>query len=43
VKLAKLAMCQVLGFVEDECCFSTLSFMKGKLHYRLTTHLNVCV
>jgi len=43
VKLAKLAMSQVLGFVEDECCFSFLSFMKGKLHNYFTTHLNVCV
>jgi hypothetical protein len=37
VKLAKLAMCQVLGSIEHACC------LKGKLHNRLTTHLNVCV
>jgi hypothetical protein len=43
VKLAKLAMCQVLGFVENEHCFSTLSFMKGKFCNRLITRLDVCV
>jgi hypothetical protein len=31
VKLAKLAMCQVLGFVENECCFRTLSFHEGQI------------
>jgi len=43
VKLAKLAMCQVLGFVEDEHCFNTLFFMKGKFCNCFTTHLDVCV
>jgi hypothetical protein len=43
VKLAKLVMCQVLGFVEDECCFNTLSFMKGKFCNCFITHLDVCV
>jgi hypothetical protein len=43
VKLAKLAMCQVLGFVEDEHCFSTLFFIKGKFRNRLTTHFDMCV
>jgi hypothetical protein len=43
VKLAKLAMCQVLGFVENEHCFSTLSFMKGKSCNCFITHLDVCV
>ncbi len=43
VKLAKLAMCQVLGFVENERCFSTLSFMKGKFCNRFITHIDVCV
>jgi hypothetical protein len=28
IKLVKLAMCYVLRFVENECCFNTLSFMK---------------
>jgi hypothetical protein len=39
VKLAKLAMVQVVGSVEDETCFFILVFMKSKLHNRLTTHL----
>jgi len=43
MKLAKLTMCQVLGFVEDERCFNTLSFMKGKFCNCLITHLDVCV
>ncbi len=43
VKLAKLAMCQVLGFVEDEHCFNISFFMKSKLCNCLTTHLDMCV
>jgi hypothetical protein len=43
VKLVKHAMCQILGFVENECCFNTLSFMKGKFCDRLITHRDVCV
>jgi hypothetical protein len=33
----------VLGNVEDERCFSTLSFMKSKLWNQLTTHLDLVV
>jgi hypothetical protein len=33
----------VLGNVEDEHCFSTLSFMKSKLWNQLTTHLDLVV
>ncbi len=43
VKLAKLTMCQVLGFVEDERCFNIVSFMKGKFCNCFITHLDVCV
>ncbi len=43
VKLAKLAVCQILGFVENECCSNTLSFMKGKFCNRFITHHDVCV
>ncbi len=43
VKLARLAMCQVLGFVKVEHCFNTLFFMKGKLCNYLTSHLDLCV
>ncbi len=43
VKLVKLDMCYVLGYVEDEHCFNILSFMKGKLYNCLTTRLDVCL
>ncbi len=43
VKLAKLAMCQVLGFVKVEHCFNALFFIKGKLCNYLTSHLDLCV
>ncbi len=33
----------VLGSVEDECCFSTLFFLKSKLHNRLIKHLDLIV
>jgi hypothetical protein len=39
IKLAKIAIIQVLGSIEDEWCFNTLSFMMSKLQNRLTTHL----
>ncbi len=32
VKLAKIGMIHVLGFVKDECCFSSISFLKNKMH-----------
>jgi hypothetical protein len=43
VKLAKLAMVQIVGSVEDEKCVSTLAFMMSKLWSRLTTHLPLVV
>ncbi len=43
VKLAKLAMVQVVGNVEDERCFFPFTFMKFKLCNRLTTHLSLVV
>jgi hypothetical protein len=43
VKLVELAMVQVVGSVEDEPCFSTLAFMKSKLHNILTTHFPLVV
>jgi hypothetical protein len=36
-------MAMVLGSVEDERCFSTLSFVKSKLKNKLTTHLDLVV
>jgi len=44
VKLAKIAMIYVLGFVEDEHCFSSkLSFLKDKIRNRLNANLGVVV
>ncbi len=43
MKLAKLAMVQIVGSVEDEKCFSTLAFLKSKLWNKLTTHLPLVV
>jgi hypothetical protein len=39
----KVAMVMVLGSMENECCFSTLSFMKSKLWNWLTTHFDLVV
>jgi hypothetical protein len=38
IKLAKLAMVQIIGNVEDEICLSISAFMKSKFHNKLTTH-----
>jgi hypothetical protein len=43
IKLAEIAVVLVLGSVEDEWTFSTLSFMKDKLRNRLQTHLPLVV
>ncbi len=40
LKFIEFFMAMVLGSVEDERCFSTLSFTKSKLRNRLTTHLD---
>ncbi len=42
-KLAKIIVIQVLGSVEDERTFSTLSFMKSTLKNHLNEHLNIVV
>jgi hypothetical protein len=42
-KLAKIAMVQVLGNVEDEQCFSSLEFYKSTLHNQLTTNLGLVI
>jgi ABC-type tungstate transport system substrate-binding protein len=34
---------QILGFVKDKHCFSTLSFMKTKFKNQLTLHLDVVI
>jgi TorA maturation chaperone TorD len=42
-KVAELAAVQVLGSVEDERTFSTVTFSKSKLRNRLSEHLAACV
>jgi hypothetical protein len=41
--LAQLAIVMVLGLVQDEPTFSTVSFMKSKLRNRLSEHLELVV
>jgi hypothetical protein len=41
LKLAKITMVHVLGFVEDEHCFSFAYFLKTKLHNCLDLHLEL--
>lgn len=43
IKLAKIAMLQVLESIEYERTFSNLSFMKNKLQNQLIVHLDLCV
>jgi len=43
IKLAKIVVVQVSGYVEDECCFNSLNIMKKKLRKRLTMHLDVII
>jgi hypothetical protein len=43
IKLAEIATVLVLGSMEDERTFSTLSFMKDKLRNHLQTHLPLVV
>ncbi len=43
MKVAKLVVVQVMGSVEDERTFSTLTFMKTRLRNRLCEHLDLVV
>lgn len=43
MKLAEIAMGQVISSIEDERCFSNLDIIKSKLHNWLTTHLDLVV
>jgi hypothetical protein len=43
MKFAKIAVVHILGSVQDECCFSSLSFLKNKLRNHLNDHLGVVV
>ncbi len=42
IKLVELVV-QIIDYVEDECCFSTLTFMKTKLRNRSTMHLKLVI
>jgi hypothetical protein len=42
-KLAKIGIVQMLGSVEDEHTFSTLSFIKSKLKNRFNEYLHIVV
>jgi hypothetical protein len=42
MKLAEIIVVQVLGSIEDECTFNTLSVMKIPLQNRLSMHLDLC-
>ncbi len=41
--MVEIAVIQVLGLVEDEWTFSTISFMKSTLRNHLNEHLNIIV
>jgi hypothetical protein len=41
LKVAEIAIAMVLGSVQDERTFSTVSFMKSRLRNRLTTNLEL--
>ena len=43
LKVAELGIVMVMGSVQDERTFSTVSFMKTKVRNRLTTHLPIVV
>jgi hypothetical protein len=43
LKLAKMTIVHVIGSVEDEKCFSSLTFLKNKLQATLDPHLSLVV
>jgi hypothetical protein len=43
IKLAKLAVVQVIGSIEDEQCFFTFNLMKTKLKNQLMEHLELVI
>jgi hypothetical protein len=42
IKLVEIVTLQVLGFVEDECTFNTINFMKARLGNQLSPHMDFC-
>ncbi len=43
LRVAKIAVVHVLGFVEDERCFSFVAFLKNKVQNKLNNHLHLVV
>jgi len=43
MKVVKLVVVQIMGFVEDEKTFSTLTFMKTRLWNHLCEYLDLVV
>jgi hypothetical protein len=43
IKLVEIVVIQVLGFVENERTFSTISFIESRLQNQLSTHLNIFI
>jgi hypothetical protein len=43
LKVVEITMVHVLGFVEDEQCFSFVAFLKNKVRNRLNNHLELVV
>ena len=43
MKIAEMAVVTILGSIEDERTFITLSFMKNKLQNRLSIHIPLVV
>ncbi len=41
LKVVEIAMVHVLGFVEDEQCFSSIAFLKNEVRNRLNNHLEL--
>ncbi len=43
MKLTKISVVHVVGFVEDKCCFSSVVFLKNKMRNQLNIHLQMVV
>jgi len=43
VKFAEIAIIHVVGSVEDECCLSSLTFLKSELRAMLDPHLPLAI
>jgi hypothetical protein len=43
LKLIHITIVHVLGLVKDEHCFSSISFLKNKMHNHLNHHLQLII